>query len=353
MKRSVMLVILIVMLSICLTACGCEHEWKDATCLAPKTCSLCEETEGELADHQWQNATCTAAKTCSVCNATEGEALGHVWQDATCTEAKTCSVCKETEGDALGHNVDTWTVVLEASCAAEGYESGVCGVCNETITMEIPLLDHTPGEWKVTIEATAAQDGMEVLFCSVCEAELETRTFELPPFDYSKLKNKWRFSYDDFDQYWKYYAQYDKPYSDADEFVNIIVFSEDGGGGRVEDFEIRAGMSWKDSSKEDWVVERVEVLVNGKIYSFEMTKSSRSSFSYAILYNETSYQFIQDMAVANKVKIKIYYEDQGSTEMDLGSNPFKNFCKDIVDYNVWAYYTPSSDLAERDHTTVR
>lgn len=29
--------------------------------------------------------------------------LGHEWQDATCTEPKTCSVCGSTEGEALGH----------------------------------------------------------------------------------------------------------------------------------------------------------------------------------------------------------------------------------------------------------
>ena len=32
------------------------------------------------------------------------EALGHTWVDATCTAPKTCSVCKATDGEALGHN---------------------------------------------------------------------------------------------------------------------------------------------------------------------------------------------------------------------------------------------------------
>ena len=31
-------------------------------------------------------------------------ALGHTWTDATCTAPKTCSVCGETEGEAIGHN---------------------------------------------------------------------------------------------------------------------------------------------------------------------------------------------------------------------------------------------------------
>lgn len=55
----------------------CSHEWIDATCTAPKTCSKCEKTEGESLGHSWEEATCTEPKTCSRCGLTEGEALGH------------------------------------------------------------------------------------------------------------------------------------------------------------------------------------------------------------------------------------------------------------------------------------
>ena len=65
---------------------GCEeHAWMDATCQAPKTCSVCGATEGEVGDHSWVDATCTTAKTCSVCKATDGEALGHSYADGVCT----------------------------------------------------------------------------------------------------------------------------------------------------------------------------------------------------------------------------------------------------------------------------
>jgi len=57
----------------------CEHNWTDATCATLKTCSLCGETEGELAAHTYGNlipeipATETAAGTaahyfCDVCD---------------------------------------------------------------------------------------------------------------------------------------------------------------------------------------------------------------------------------------------------------------------------------------------
>ena len=80
------------------------HKWSNATCDAPKTCSVCGATEGAALGHKWDDATCDAPKTCSVCKATEGAALGHKWDDATCDTPKTCSVCKVTEGEALGHS---------------------------------------------------------------------------------------------------------------------------------------------------------------------------------------------------------------------------------------------------------
>ena len=51
--------------------------------------------------HTWADATCDAPKTCSVCGKIEGEALGHNWLDATTEAPKTCSACGKTEGDKL------------------------------------------------------------------------------------------------------------------------------------------------------------------------------------------------------------------------------------------------------------
>lgn len=92
---------LILILALNLTACGHEHEWADANCTTPKTCTSCEETEGEALGHNWMDASCTAPKTCSVCDATEGDALEHTWLEANHQQPKTCSVCAATEGEAL------------------------------------------------------------------------------------------------------------------------------------------------------------------------------------------------------------------------------------------------------------
>lgn len=120
MKKFAIILLAIAMLM--LAGCKCKHEWQEADCLNPKTCSKCGETEGEALGHNWKKATCTAPKTCKNCGETEGEALGHTWQDATCTQAKTCSVCKATEGEALGH---TW---VEATYTAPK----TCSVCSAT-----------------------------------------------------------------------------------------------------------------------------------------------------------------------------------------------------------------------------
>lgn len=174
MKR-VYLLALCAMLLLLLAACGCEHEWKDATCDAPKTCALCGETEGEPLAHQWQDATCTAPKTCALCSKTEGEALGHsypsalpdcenpilcgncgepereayphAWVEATCDAPKTCSVCGKTEGEPAAHQ---WQ---DATCSAPK----TCTLCGAT---EGETLEHT---WTAA-DCTTARS------CSVCGA---------------------------------------------------------------------------------------------------------------------------------------------------------------------------------------
>ena len=67
-----------------LSACGCEHQWTDATCKTPKTCSLCGMTEGETIAHDFTNATCTSPKTCYLCGLSEGDSLGHNYLDGYC-----------------------------------------------------------------------------------------------------------------------------------------------------------------------------------------------------------------------------------------------------------------------------
>ena len=105
------------------TVCGenVAHTFSDATCTAPKTCSVCGVTEGDALGHSWKDATCTAPKTCSVCGATEGTTIAHSWNDATCTAPKTCSVCRATEGNMLAHTYVNGTC---SGCGAKASNVG-------------------------------------------------------------------------------------------------------------------------------------------------------------------------------------------------------------------------------------
>lgn len=122
-KKAVLSIGMLLLVSIFMTGCGHQHVWEDATCMAPKTCNECGETEGEAFGHTWAEATCAQPKTCSICGETEGEALGHTWTDATCSEPKTCSVCGETEGNALEHTLSE----------ANYQQAAVCEVCGVSV----------------------------------------------------------------------------------------------------------------------------------------------------------------------------------------------------------------------------
>jgi hypothetical protein len=104
MKKTFLILLSLIMILL-LSGCCLSHEWVDASCTAPKTCSKCGETEGEPVEHQWLEATCTAPSTCAGCGETQGNKLPHKfgkeelqnpnYVDATATFVKTCEQCGE------------------------------------------------------------------------------------------------------------------------------------------------------------------------------------------------------------------------------------------------------------------
>lgn len=133
--------------------------------------------------HDWRDATCTVPRTCSICGRTDGDPLGHDWQDATCSEPKTCKRCGEKEGDPLGHQVDSWTTDKEASCTEEGSASGKCVRCGKAQTKSLPRVSHTYGDWVVDTPATCVQKGSQTHACSVCGY---SETQEIPLADHTE-----------------------------------------------------------------------------------------------------------------------------------------------------------------------
>ncbi len=122
MKRTISFLL---MLALCLSLCACTQ---NSTGTVPNSTASSASTETSLATvpateasdasttesaskpttepphvHNFRAATCTAPKTCT-CGATEGSANGHSWRSATCSDPKTCTVCGTTSGLAAGHS---------------------------------------------------------------------------------------------------------------------------------------------------------------------------------------------------------------------------------------------------------
>ena len=114
-------------------------------------CTICNEVLMEqdtipATGHKWSDAICTEPKTCTVCQETEGKANGHSWVDATCTAPKTCTVCQETEGEAISHTFDQKKVDPQY-LVSEGvyYKSCKCGAAGE---VTFTVVEEKPFEFK-------------------------------------------------------------------------------------------------------------------------------------------------------------------------------------------------------------
>lgn len=159
-----------------LSSCSkaCDHTWLDASCTAPKTCSLCGATEGEAAGHTWSKPPCTEGAVCTVCSATPTD-TAHAWDAGKVTKpfdclttgemTYTCTACSETLVEtvvAKGH-VYTETVVAP-TCLRIGYTLHTCACGHSYADNEVDALDH---DW---LEApTCAHDRI----CSRCDVTEE------------------------------------------------------------------------------------------------------------------------------------------------------------------------------------
>lgn len=136
----------------------CAHQWVEANCENPRTCTLCRLTEGTALGHQWTEADCITPKTCSRCDAAEGALADHIWLDATCVAPKTCQVCAITEGALLPHRYDDW---LKDPVEDWMFRNCLdCGQASEPVPYDRDryLVDYASGTWALMDPA-----GMQVL----------------------------------------------------------------------------------------------------------------------------------------------------------------------------------------------
>ena len=89
------------------------HDWKDATCLDPKTCLTCGATDGEAKGHTPSAAaTCTTAQTCTECHAVIIPALGHNYVNDVCDRCGEKLVLAAGLYDANDNLVASWDTLV-------------------------------------------------------------------------------------------------------------------------------------------------------------------------------------------------------------------------------------------------
>jgi RNase P subunit RPR2 len=214
--RKLTLILLSVLLIVALVSCGekaCEHSYDNA---CDVDCNSCGEERA--VEHKFADASCTAPKICSLCGATSGNAKGHTWVAADCDSAKACSVCKETDGQPLGHvpnedDGDCTTAITCKNCSvilteAKAHEAKADdGDCTTAITCKNCSA--------ILIEAKAheakADDGdcTTAVTCKNCSAILtEAKAHDMTKWAYDSVSH------------WHLCANDGCMYSDKNETVN-------------------------------------------------------------------------------------------------------------------------------------
>ena len=130
-------------------------------------------------EHRWNDATCTAPKTCSVCKITEGSALGHKYETAWSKDADKhwhkCSRCDDKKDEAA-HEWDEGLITTPPTCTTAGTRTFTCNVCSEKKTETIKAKGHTKGavvkENEIAANCTSGGSYDEVVYCTDCREKL-------------------------------------------------------------------------------------------------------------------------------------------------------------------------------------
>ena len=135
------------------------HDWADATCTAPKTCSRCDATEGNALGHDFADVWSSDASghwhACSRCDAKDGEAAHTPDREAaTETDPIKCSVCDYVITPALG--LQEYTIDLPFSLAVK--LTGDEKPAKETFKFEIYDLGVEDAEFEIVKDSITAEN---------------------------------------------------------------------------------------------------------------------------------------------------------------------------------------------------
>ena len=133
-----MLLLLFVFCALC--SCQCTHEWQDATCTAPATCSLCGETNGEAKEHVYSESV-SVQPTCL----------------ASGKKLYTCTACEDSYTEPINK--------LEHTVA-----NGICDLCEEIIKGGSIMQEKSPF-CSYTDEADQKEGGTEALYIYIPTGE--------------------------------------------------------------------------------------------------------------------------------------------------------------------------------------
>lgn len=265
MKRTITVLVSLLLCTLLLAGCGCDHSWMAATCEEPKTCELCGETEGEAKGHSWVDATCTEAEHCENCRETKGEALGHTWEEATTEAPKTCTTCGETEGDRIITDPRFTTAAAkplmgkwEGQCVFTAEQMGIDGFDAE-LEIGITFEFFNNGEYAADAFVANEED---------FKAAMINYTIELT---YQEMASA-GFSREEADELLKAEMGYDIPTYVENELASFDVggmFTDSldtsvlSGFYYVEDGKLFTGFSWDDMAEETYTLENNTLTMDG------------------------------------------------------------------------------------------
>jgi len=141
-------------------ACGLtDHTWSEATCTAPKTCTVCGETDGDPIPHSTtadgdKPATCTSPAFCSVCGESYGEpdADNHASTDFTYTYKLTQNFAEHEKFHAC------CGVSLGLEKHSYNGQTGCCNECGAEILIAVDVGSETP-EYLTHVEYALRRGG--------------------------------------------------------------------------------------------------------------------------------------------------------------------------------------------------